>query len=139
MKPAPSGRHVVVQQQLAVLLDAAARARSLVPTVGEFNLGEPDNYRVPDGGLHRAWRDQVFYPSAALVVEIVSPGDDTWAKLPFYAAHHVEELLIVDPVERSVSWLGLVAQRYQPIARSTLIDVGAEDLTRRIDWPQVDA
>jgi hypothetical protein len=74
MNPAPSGRHVVIQQQLAVILDGPARARELIPTVGEFNLGEPANYRVPDGGLHRDWRDRLFYPTAALVVEIVSPS-----------------------------------------------------------------
>ena len=31
----------------------------------------------------------------ALVIEIVSPYDDTWKKVPFYAKHGVDELLIV--------------------------------------------
>jgi Uma2 family endonuclease len=57
-------------------------------------------------------------PTAALVVEIVSPGDETWEKLPFYAAHHVDEVLIVDPQERSVSWLALERGKYRPIDRS---------------------
>jgi hypothetical protein len=29
------------------------------------------------------------------VIEIVSPGDESWDKLPFYAAHEVDEALIV--------------------------------------------
>ena len=33
--------------------------------------------------------------SAALVVEIRSPGDDSYRKLPFYAARGVREVLIV--------------------------------------------
>jgi Uma2 family endonuclease len=46
-------------------------------------------------------------PTAALVVEIVSPEDETWQKLPYYAAHEVDELLILDPEKRTVDWLGL--------------------------------
>jgi len=30
--------------------------------------------------------------TVALVVEIVSPGDESWQKLPFYAAHSAGEL-----------------------------------------------
>jgi hypothetical protein len=58
-----------------------------------------------------------------------------WEKLPFYAAHHVDELLIVDPEKRSVSWLGLSGGEYQPIERSTLIALGPSELAERIDWP----
>jgi hypothetical protein len=42
-------------------------------------------------------------------LEIVSPDDDTWKKLASYAAHEVDELLIVDPDKRRVDWLGLLA------------------------------
>jgi Uma2 family endonuclease len=42
-----------------------------------------------------------------LVIEIVCPGDETWAKLSFYAKHGVEELVIIDPETRAVQWLGL--------------------------------
>ena len=47
-----------------------------------FNLGEANNYRVPDGGLHRERAGRVYYTSAALVVEIVSPGDETSTSTP---------------------------------------------------------
>jgi Uma2 family endonuclease len=36
-------------------------------------------------------------PTAALVVEIVSPGDESYKKLDFYAAQAVDEVVIVDP------------------------------------------
>ncbi|HEY5344650.1 MAG TPA: Uma2 family endonuclease [Solirubrobacteraceae bacterium] len=90
---------------------------------------------MPDGGLHRPGAGGVWHPTAALVIEIVSPGDDTQKKLPFYAAHHVDELLIIDPREHSVAWLGLAEGEYRPIERSTLIDLGQSDLAERIDWP----
>jgi Uma2 family endonuclease len=77
----------------------------------------------------------VYYATAALVIEVVSPGDESWEKLPFYAAHAVEELLIVDPAQRTVSWLGLEAGDYQHLKRSRLIELGADELAGRIEWP----
>lgn len=134
MNPAPSGKHGDVESQLHALLrplalDAGLRMR------GQFNLGEEGDYRVPDGGLHRDPTDRVYYSSAALVIEIVSPGDESWGKLDFYAAHGVEELLIVDPQEKTVSWLGLEAGEYQHLKRSRLIELGATELAEQIDWP----
>jgi hypothetical protein len=74
--------------------------------------------------------------TAALVVEIVSAGDRTWDKLPFYAEHRVEEVVIVDPSQQSATWLG---QRddgeCHPVERSSLIDLGPADLVERLDWP----
>jgi hypothetical protein len=68
-------------------------------------------------------------------VEIISPGDETWQKLPFYAAHDVDEVLIVDPTERTVTWLGLRAGEYQPVAGSELINLGPVELADQLDWP----
>jgi len=134
--PAPHGRHAKIAQQLAELLGPLARAAGLVPTMHEFNLGESErDFRVPDGGLHREFSDQVFYPTTALVVEIVSPEDESWQKLPFYAAHAVDEVLIVDPQERSVHWLGLAEGEYREVERSGLIELGPGELAERIEWP----
>jgi hypothetical protein len=44
-------------------------------------------------------------------------------------------VLIVDPAQRSVDWLGLRAGEYRPIERSELIDLGPSDLLAQIDWP----
>ena len=78
----------------------------------------------------------MYLATAALVVEIVSPDDETWEKLDFYAAHHVDELLIVDPQERQVHWLGVQPDGgYRPIERSKLIALGQDALADRIDRP----
>lgn len=140
MAPAPLRRHARLQAQMSALLEPPARAAGL-EVVAEFNLGDCEDFRVPDGGLLAPGPDEVYLPTAALVVEIVSPGDETWAKLPFYAAHGVEELLIVDPATRAVRWLALSrdqsedAKPYGAVERSGLIDLGAEELARLIDWP----
>jgi Uma2 family endonuclease len=136
MVPAPSGPHAYVTQQLAEILAGPARAAGLVPAMGEFNLGSSEeDFRVPDGGVHRAIPLATWYPTAALVVEIVSPGDESWQKLPFYAAHHVDEVLIVDPAEHAVRWLALADGEYRDVQRSELIELGPAELAARIDWP----
>jgi Uma2 family endonuclease len=139
MSPEPSRAHLDVQQQLAELLGPLARRASLVPGIGGFNLGTEEDYRAPDGGLFRERSADVWNATAALVLEIVSPNDETWEKLPFYAAHQVDELLIVDPAKQSVSWLELAGDRYEPIPRSRLIELGAAELAGRIDWPPASA
>ncbi|HEY5287944.1 MAG TPA: Uma2 family endonuclease [Solirubrobacteraceae bacterium] len=132
--PAPHDRHADLQAQIIVLLNPPARRAGLRPR-GEFNLGEPKNFRVPDAALLRPGPGGVYLPTAALVVEILSPGDETWQKLPFYAAHHVDELLILDPDTRTIHWLALTADDYKPIEQSALIDLGPTKLALQIDWP----
>jgi Uma2 family endonuclease len=136
MNPPPSHEHQVILQQLAELFGPLARDAGLEALVQEFGLGTSEEYRVPDGGLHRPGAGGVWHPTAALVIEIVSPGDETWKKLPFYAAHDVDEVLIIDPVKRTVDWVGLDGGEYQPIERSGLIDLGSDQLAERIDWPR---
>jgi Uma2 family endonuclease len=136
MNPPPTGEHQCLVQQLYDLLGPLARRAGLVPLLQVFAVGKGrDNYRAPDGGLHRMQPRGVWQPTAALVIEIVSPGDESWDKLPFYAAHEVDEVLIVDPAEHAVHWLGLVGGEYRSIERSGLIDFGPTDLAEQIDWP----
>jgi Uma2 family endonuclease len=61
--------------RLGRLLGPLADATGLVG-LSEFNLGETqDDFRVPDSGyLRGGLPDQVFVPTAAIVVEILSPA-----------------------------------------------------------------
>jgi Uma2 family endonuclease len=139
MVPAPSGPHAVIAWQLATLLRPLALAGGFTPS-GEFNLGENEqDFRVPDGGLHRDFPTGAWQHTAALVLEIVSPSDESWEKLPYYAARGVDEVLIVNPQERSVSWLALQQGEYHPVERSSLIALGARELSEQLDWPPVEA
>jgi putative restriction endonuclease len=134
--PGPSIEHADISQQLAVLLDGPARVAGLRPTMSEFNLGESEHdFRVPDGGLHRPGASGVWQATAAAVVEILSPDDETWQKLPFYADHDVDEVLIVDPAERTVTWLALRDGEYEPVGRSGLIELGPIELAAQLNWP----
>jgi Uma2 family endonuclease len=135
MVPGPSAPHSFIGHRLAVLLDGPARAAGLRVSLG-FNLGlDVDDFRVPDLGVHREPRSGIWVPTAVIVVEILSPTDEAWQKLPFYAEHGVDELLFVDPGERSVTWLALRDAEYRRIDRSEVIGVSASQLAEQIDWP----
>lgn len=136
MAPAPHARHASVQAQLLALLVPAAQAAGL-RALGEFNLGEPEDYRVPDGGLLDAGPPALYERTARLALEVLSPGDETAEKLPFYAARGVEELLLADPEQRTVRWLALGGDgAYHQTKHTRLIDLDAGGLAERIAWPE---
>jgi Uma2 family endonuclease len=139
MNPSPTYEHQRLSQQLAVILDPLSKAAGLEATVGGVNIGEQGNYAIPDASLHRPGAGGVYVSTAALAVEILSPGDDTWEKLPFYARRGVEELAIVDPRGRRVTWLALGSDgEYRDVARSRVIDLSPAELAElaeRLDWP----
>jgi len=138
MAPAPNSRHGRLAHRLLSVLALHAGSSRLDPLT-EFNLGEPDDFRVPDGGLLRAGTaDASFQPTAALVVEVVSPGDESWAKLPFYAAHGVDEVIVADTADRTLAWFALGDGTYRRVDHSDLLDVAVADLHAAIDWPPDD-
>lgn len=132
--PGPSAEHGRVDDELTALLRPRALAVGLVGT-GPFNLGTAGDYRVPDGGLHRGRPTGVYLPTAAVVVEIVSPDDETYDKFGFYAAHSVDELVAADPGRRLVEIWRLTDGRYSRVERSGVLDIAVEELTGGIDWP----
>jgi Uma2 family endonuclease len=136
--PAPGAAHSLIAQQLAILLDGPARAAGLLVSV-DFNLGAEDDYRVPDLGIHRGRPRGTWIPTAAGVVEILSPRDETWDKLPFYADQGVDELIVVDPATSSIDWRALHDGEYVAVHESALLDLDPDRLARQIDWPPADA
>src|SRR5262249_4631657 len=137
MIPPPSHAHEELVITLGFLLRPYAKAQGLSLT-GSVAIGTgKDNYRVPDLAMHRPGAAAQWHPSAALAVGVRSPDDDTPKKLPFYAAQHVDEVLIVDPATREITWLGLSdAGEYRSVERSGVIALRAAQLLERIDWPQ---
>jgi Uma2 family endonuclease len=136
MSPAPRGRHARLQTKLTLLLDPLA-VRAGLYLYHEINVGVPDDYRIPDLALLRNETDAAWYATAAVVVEIVSPHDETREKLPFYAAQGVEEAVIVDPVARTVAWLRSSGDSFVAVPHSPLLDTGVAEFARSIDWPPV--
>jgi len=133
--PPPSVEHERLAHALHVLLDSHASAADLV-VVGTVGIGTEDNYRVPDLAVLRPGYAPQWNPTAALIVEIVSPRDEAQEKLPFYAGHQVDEVMIVAPRERRIRWLGLEADgEYSPLERSRLLGVSSAELAGQLIWP----
>lgn len=132
--PAPHGRHAAVDHQLARILGPVADQAGLTGA-GPLNIGVADDYRVPDQAYLRDPALSAFHPSAAVVVEILSPGDETLAKLPFYFRQGVEEVLLVDVTERAVTWLARGDAELGEVAASTILGLDAEALRSSIPWP----
>lgn len=100
----PTAEHQGVNGCLYLQLGPAAHRRGLRPFFETGLFDTEDDYRVPD--LLVARPEQVAHRgvdgTAAVVVEILSPGDESYEKLPWYAARAVEEIVIVDPASRRV-------------------------------------
>jgi len=135
MSPGPTGPHAMVDSELGVLLYPLAKAAGLYATTA-FNLGDgPDEFRVPDGGYHRAIPAGAWIPTAAIVVEILSPDDEAYAKFDFYAAHCVDEIIVAEPLARTVACYARVGDGYDTRARSALLGVASTELAAGITWP----
>lgn len=132
--PGPSAEHARVYDELMALLRPLARRAGLV-TTGPFNVGGPDNFRVPDGGLHSGNPTGVFVPTAAAVVEVLSPGDETYEKFPFFANQGVKEIIVADPQHRAVRIWRLEGGCYDDVGRSEVLGVSADGLALDLDWP----
>lgn len=77
----------------------------------------------------------VWLATAAVVIEIRSPGEAHEAKLPFYAAHDVCEVVLVDPERRSVRWLALSDDgEYRTIDHSRALGIAVETVTDQLRW-----
>jgi len=132
--PHEHGRNGAVAMRLVLLLDAPTKAVGLLAG-GSFNLGQPKDFRVPDLGYHRGSPDSLYFSTAALLVEVLSPDDETYAKFDFYARHRVEELWVVDPVERTVRMWSLVGKDFEEREASGLLDLSAAAVVAGVDWP----
>ena len=134
MVPAPRPAHGYVVDELVAILRPRARAAGLVGT-SQFNLGCADDYRVPDWGFHQTLPTETWVPTAAIVVEVVSPDDETYEKFGFYAANAVDELIVADPASRQVTCWRRDDHSYDEVPGSERLGITAEALTAAIDWP----
>jgi Uma2 family endonuclease len=114
----PVSAHCSLSTQLTIALDPIAKRRRFNvwgDSVGVFDHDE--NYRVPDVTLARP--DQVSkrgLEGAELVIEILSPDDESRDKLPFYASVGVREIWLIEPEMRAIEIYTLRGSAYLPVA-----------------------
>jgi len=127
-------RHAYLVAAVISLLRPFAQAVGLVSSSG-FNLGGANDFRVPDGGLHRVYVDALYLDTAAMAIEVRAADDETYEKLPFYAAHGVDEVLVVEPDDRRVRIFALGADGYEEQDRSVLLGLDSFIVQAAISWP----
>jgi Uma2 family endonuclease len=104
MVPAPSRWHQTVGTKLIVALTPVAEAKGLQATYETNLYRTDDDYRIPDlvFALPSQCTARGVEGGAELVMEILSPGDESHEKLPFYALFGVREVLFVEPETRAL-------------------------------------
>jgi hypothetical protein len=138
----PKSWRPVLNGALYIVLAPLARAAGLVPTgdsMGVFADFETD-WRIPDQVYVQP--EQIVeegVTGAALVVELYSPGDESYAKLPFYAAWGIPEALIVHRDRRFELYRLSPECAYQPVEDGRCTTLGVtfttvEGAKLRIDW-----
>ncbi len=127
--------HGILEFALGVVLSPHVQRAGLVATTA-FNLGTGLlDFRVPDLGVHRSRPGVLHAPTALLVVEVLSPDDESYEKFGFYAAHGVQEILVADPEERWVRCYDLSGPEPVEVDRSEVLDVAMADVIAQIAWP----
>jgi Uma2 family endonuclease len=125
MAPPPSFGHQSLGTDLLIFLGprlAQLRIRMLYET-GLFRPGGARlDYRVPDlsfipvdapPGLVTA---RGIEGAATAVLELLSPEDETYDKLPFYASLGVREVIVIDPASRRAEVYRLAGTAYVAVS-----------------------
>ena len=126
MVPPASGPHQLVGSNLLVVLARIATRHGLqvVYEIGLFDPAKgPSNYRVPDLVLVAPERilERGIDGEATLVVEILSPGDESRDKLPFYARMGVREVWLLHPKTRAIEVFTLREGTLVPLTGEVIV------------------
>jgi len=121
MVPPPSGLHQRFGTELGAVLLTLAKAKGLVASheTGLFRPGGGESdYRVADLVVCRPENATArgVEGRAELVVELRSPGDESYEKLPFYADLAVQEVLVIDPESCQVELFALAPGGLEAVA-----------------------
>jgi Uma2 family endonuclease len=116
MVPPAGDRHQGLGAAFLVAVAPLAESRGLVSRYETGLFHADDDYRVPDLLFRRPDQgSERGAEGAELVVEIRSPNDETYVKLPFYAQIGVREVLVLHPEDRRVELFRPVAGQMLPV------------------------
>jgi Uma2 family endonuclease len=90
---------------------------------------------VPDIAFFRGEKGVTWHATAAIVVEVVSPGDESRRKFGHYFRSGVEEFLIVDPQTRRVEWYAQGVDAFEAADGSAILGITSAELDQALEWP----
>ncbi len=116
--PQPSSDHQRFERGLERVIEPIAEKQGL-EVFHQLGLYDPDpetnNYRVPDLTVVRPEHvsKRGADGRAELVIEVLSPNDESREKLPFFARCRIPEVWLVDPATREVEVYVLIDNAYR--------------------------
>lgn len=127
MAPAPAYEHQrmvsAIDRFLGSLCDRHVRG-TLAPGINVFGeASEGQDYRIPDLTFVAAARRGIIAPDGIRgggpdgVIEIRSPEDETYDKLPFFARLGVREVIVVDRDTKETEIYRLAGREYVRVSR----------------------
>lgn len=149
MVPPPSGWHQRFVMKLATGLLPVFQAKGLeaAQDVGAYRPGHGErDYRQPDLVIARPdqFTRRGIEGPCEVAVEVLSPDDESFEKLPFYAALGIREVWIVDPDTREIRIHALSGKQLLPLSadpsgsvRSSVLGVSfatIEGPKLRVSW-----
>ena len=145
MVPPPSDWHQRFGTQLLIVLGPMAQSMGLQPSY-ETGLFHPErgerDFRVPDLIFTRPGQrsERGVEAGAELLVELLSPHDESREKLSFYAEVGVTEVWLIDPRTRHVELYVLRGGAYlavPPDSDGTLKSTVLPAALRPVDGPRL--
>lgn len=135
--PAPHTRHQLIEAGLLEEFRPLARAHDLtaLTNTGVHPPGG-EQYRIPDIVLFDMAHisERGLEGNAAAVIEIVSPGDESWDKVPYYLEVGCGEVVLVDRDTLEVAIVRRLDADGEPVvADDTTITALGVDLERVAD------
>jgi Uma2 family endonuclease len=125
MPPAPNHEHQRIQSEINVFLDPLLKPKKrgvIVPGVNVFNDASPaEDDRIPDFSFVAKGHEAVIsedgiHGGPDAVVEIRSPGDETYQKLEFYAKLGAREVIAFDRDTKRPEVFRLAGDRFLAVS-----------------------
>lgn len=121
MAPAPASEHQRIVAELLVFLGTLTKRKA--GTVGlAMNVFDNDrNYRIPDLVFVAPGHEKIIATDGIrgrpdAVIEVRSPEDETYEKLPFFAQLGVREVVVVDRDTKKPEIFRLAGPQYVAVA-----------------------
>jgi Uma2 family endonuclease len=127
MAPAPSDEHQRILDELIVFLVPLVKRQRKGTMRSGINVFDEkaasEDYRIPDLTFVAAGRESLLAADGVrgggpdAVLEIRSPADETYEKLPFFARLGVREVLVVDRDTKKPEVFRLAGSHYLAVAQ----------------------
>ncbi len=143
MPPPPSWDHQETVTDLGGFLSSECKRRSLGSVVTQAGLYDEDqldkDYRVPDvvfvsKSKRHLIQERGAVGAADAVIEVRSPDDETYKKVPFFARLGVRQVIVIDAKTRKTEVFLLAGDGYVAVAPDREGWLVAEVLGLRLRW-----